>query len=33
MKLIGVDVGGSKIEAALVSGWKIVKKVKYNQCD
>lgn len=28
MKLIGVDVGGSKIEAALVSELKIVKKVK-----
>ncbi len=28
MKLIGVDVGGSKIEAALVSESKIVKKVK-----
>ncbi len=28
MKLIGVDVGGSKIEAALVSDWKILKKVK-----
>lgn len=28
MNLIGVDVGGSKIEAALVSDWKILKKVK-----